>query len=324
MAASNVLIVDSDKGFATILSEGLNNHPEFKATAVSTSTRALQYVVEKPVDLIIVDMGIADMPPLKLVKAIREAKADMSVMIIPLIGQDVPDEVKGLGIQGVLPKSFFMGDLPKLVDQAVVLDLESETPDLPPARAKAGATGTSPRSRPKPTPARPPRRATPARPQRQPDREPARAAPRPKPAVRTRAATLPTLPSWKLEQLHKHKDDIVQQLQTLNGEIRAEVILLTAGTELIAKAGTMADSRAHELAVLVAEGAEAVSQAAAFLGERDARFEQSLHEGSEFRLYSYSLGQGVVLSLALGTNVPLGILRHQTKQTSRRLMKYIQ
>ncbi|MFQ5577555.1 MAG: roadblock/LC7 domain-containing protein, partial [Anaerolineae bacterium] len=264
------------------------------------------------------------MPPLKLVKAIREAKADMSVMIIPLIGQDVPDEVKGLGIQGVLPKPFFVGDLPKLVGQAVGLDLESEVPELPPARAKTSVSAARPRSRTNPAPAPPPRRATPARPQRRPDREPAPAAPRSKPAVRTRAATLPTLPSWKLEQLHKHKDDIVQQLQTLNSEIRAEVILLTAGTELIAKAGTMADSRARELAVLVAEGAEAVSQAAAFLGERDARFEQSLHEGSEFRLYSYSLGQGVVLSLALGTNVPLGILRHQTKQTSRRLMKYIQ
>ncbi|MFQ5577296.1 MAG: hypothetical protein ACE5G8_09955 [Anaerolineae bacterium] len=63
MATSNILILDSDRSFATILSEGLNNHPEFKATAVSTSTRALQYVVEKPVDLIIIDMGIADMPP---------------------------------------------------------------------------------------------------------------------------------------------------------------------------------------------------------------------------------------------------------------------
>jgi predicted regulator of Ras-like GTPase activity (Roadblock/LC7/MglB family) len=131
------------------------------------------------------------------------------------------------------------------------------------------------------------------------------------------------LPSWKLEQLRKNKDKIVNDLKTLNGEIRAEAILLTAGSELIATAGTMAEDRAQELALLVAESAEAASQAAAFLGERDARFEQSLHEGNEFRLYSYSLGQGVVLSLALGMNVPLGILRHQTKQTGQTLMKYI-
>ncbi len=86
----------------------------------------------------------------------------------------------------------------------------------------------------------------------------------------------------------------------------------------------MADDRAQELATLVAESAEAASQAAAFLGEQEAKFEQSLHEGNEFRLYSYSLGQGVVLSLALGTNIPLGILRHQTKKTSQSLMKYLQ
>jgi predicted regulator of Ras-like GTPase activity (Roadblock/LC7/MglB family) len=132
---------------------------------------------------------------------------------------------------------------------------------------------------------------------------------------------LPTLPSWKLEQLRKNRDDIVRQLDDLNRDFRAEVILLTAGDELVAKAGTMQDDRAVELAMLVARGAEAAAQAAAFLGERAERFEQSLHEGSEYRLYSYSLGQGIVLSLALSTNVPLGMLKLQTKRTSQDLIK---
>jgi DNA-binding NarL/FixJ family response regulator len=319
----NILIVDSDKGFSTILTEGLNSHPDFKATATTTSTRALQFIVEQPVDLVIIDMGIADMPPLKLIKAIREARANMSVMIIPFIGQDVPDEIKNLGIQGTLPKPFFVGDLPRLVGEAVGLDLESEVPELPPARSKKeAAPSPTPKPRPEPAPVRPrlAGRRRPSRREETPEPEP----PPSRTPVRTRAKSLPTLPSWKLEQLRKHKDEIVKQLKNLNGEIRAEVILLTAGTELVAKAGTMVDERAQELAVLVAESAEAASQAAAFLGERDSKFEQSLHEGNEFRLYSYSLGQGVVLSLALGTNIPLGILRHQTKQTSLSLMKYIQ
>ncbi len=316
----NVLVVDSDKGFSTILSETLNNHADFKATAVPVSTHALQFVVEKPVDLVIIDMGLPDMPVPKLIKAIREAKPTMAIMVIPFIGEDVPEEIKNMGLQGILPKPFFVGDLPKLVGQAVGLEFESQVPDLPPAPVEEKPAKSRPAPPPKrstPPPAPPPRRRRRPGPSSE---TRSRSAP---PPARTSAASLPMLPSWKLEQLRKNKDKIVNDLKNLNGEIRAEVILLTAGSELIATAGTMAEDRAQELALLVAESAEAASQAAAFLGERDARFEQSLHEGNEFRLYSYSLGQGVVLSLALGMNVPLGILRHQTKQTGQTLMKYI-
>ncbi len=319
--AKNVLVVDSDKGFSTMLSEGLNRHPDFEATAVSTSVKALRFIVEKPVDVIVIDIGIPDMPVTKLIKAIREARENVAVMVIPFIGEDVPEEVKNMGIQGILPKPFFVGDLPKLVGQAVGLDFESQVPDLPPVvveEKKSVRSRPKPKPKPKPEPApapSPPRRV----------RRPA-PPPRDNPSRPSRAATAypAMLPSWKLEQLRKNRNDIASQLKNLNSEFRAEVILLTVGSELIATAGTMDKERAQELAILVAESAEAASQAAAFLGERDARFEQSLHEGNEFRLYSYSLGQGVVLSLALGTNVPLGILRHQTKQTGRSLMKYVQ
>ncbi|HEY84279.1 MAG TPA: response regulator [Chloroflexi bacterium] len=320
--AKNVLVVDSDKGFSTILGETLNNHADFKATSIPVSTHALQFVVEKPVDLVIIDMGLPDMPVPKLIKAIREAKPTMAIMVIPFIGEDVPEEVKNLGLQGVLPKPFFVGDLPKLVGQAVGLEFESQVPDLPPVPVEDKPTRSRPEPRPR-RPAPPPSAPPPPRRRRRPEsRSGNRERPAPPPA-RTGATSLPILPSWKLEQLRKSKDKIVNDLKNLNSEIRAEVILLTAGSELVATAGTMAEDRAQELALLVAESAEAASQAAAFLGERDARFEQSLHEGGEFRLYSYSLGQGVVLSLALGMNVPLGILRHQTKQTGQALMKYI-
>lgn len=313
--AKNILIVDSDKGFSSILSEGLNSHPQFRALAVSSSTRALQFVVEKPVDMVIMDMGLSDMPPIKLVRAIKEAKPDMALMVIPFIGEDVPEDIMAMGIQGVLTKPFFVGDLPKVVGKAVGLDLESTQPPPRPKEEPA----------PEPEPVAPPPadRSRRRRPAPEPRRRSGGNASAP-PPTRTQSAPLPMLPSWQLSQLRKNKDDIVNQLKSLNAEIRAEVILLTVGTELIAKAGTMQDDRAQELATLVAESAEAASQAATFLGERDSKFEQSLHEGSEFRLYSYSLGQGVVLSLALGTTIPLGILRHQTKQTSQSLMKYIQ
>ncbi len=312
-----ILIVDNDTGFSTILAETLNGHPAFEALAVRSGARAMEYVVEHSLDLVIVDMALPDVAPAKLIAAIREYDAEMAIMVIPLMGEAVPATVEALKIQGVLTKPFFVGDLPKLVGAAVGLDLAGEEPPPPPEPEE---------------PAQPARRRvrlaprTPSSPR--PD-QPRGLKPRdykPPNSRRTRRQASdpsPVLPAWKIEQLHKHRDELMARLRQLNSEVRAEAILLTVGGELIAKAGRMPDDRAQELASLVAASAEAAAQTAAFLGERDGRFEQSLHEGNQYRLYAYSLGHGAVLSLALGTNLPLGMVRHQTKLAAQDLMKFV-
>ena len=105
--------------------------------------------------------------------------------------------------------------------------------------------------------------------------------------------------------------------------MRAEAILLIAGAELIAQAGMLPREQCQNLARLVAQSAQAAAQAASFLGEPAGRFQQSLHEGEAYRLYSLSLGQGIVLSLALSSNVPLGMIRHQSRQTADQLARFI-
>ena len=310
--AKNILIVDSNTSFSTILSEGLNNHAAFSAEVTLSSTAALQQVVEKSIDLIIVDMSINDVPPPKLIRAIREAKSGLPIMVTPVIGQDVPENVKSLDIQGILPKPFFIGDLPKIVGGALGLDLDSQVPDLPTQPAQNASAKRSSRSMPAPE-----KKAKPSQPEAKTKAAPAVEAPaEPGPEV-----YLPTLEARKLERMRKNQEDIVNQLKDMNRDFRAEVILLTAGSELIAKAGTMSGERADELTMLVAKSAETTSQMARFLGERTKHFEQSMHEGSRFRLYSYNLGEGVVLSMALDVSVPLGIIRHQTRRTCQKLIK---
>ena len=312
----HVLIIDQDNGFSTILKETLNAHPAFKAKAVKSGSRALKYIAENHLDLVIVDMELSDIPAKKIITAIKDHNPNLAVMAIPLIGQDLAPDIASMDIQGILTKPFYAGDLPKLVGEPLGLKIEANEPDAPPEEPEETPAPKrhrlAPRAKPKPATVRPPR------PKIERTSHPSSSRPRPATAQKPIA-----LPSWKLEQLRKQKNKIIDELIALNGEIHAEVILLTAGTELIAKAGNMQDDRAQSLAALVAQSAETAAQAAAFLGERDARFEQSLHEGSDYRLYSYSLGQGVVLSLALGTQLPLGILRHQTRLTGKALMKYI-
>ena len=79
----------------------------------------------------------------------------------------------------------------------------------------------------------------------------------------------------------------------------------------------------QELTLLVAQSSQAAAQAARFLGEQGGCFAQSLHEGEAYRLYTLTLGEGILLSLALSSNVPLGMIRHQCRQVAEQLSRFI-
>lgn len=320
MAKANILVVDSDEGFGFMLKEGLQNSGQYSAKCVHSGSDALQAVVEQAYDLVIIDMALTDMPPAKLVQAIREAKNGMRIMMIPLIGQDLPDKIKTLEINGILTKPFFVGDLPDLIDQAT------------------GQRKNAPAPAPAPPPVAKPATPTPAAPAPTPRPVAAPAPPPPvPPALKTAPAavesaivvdensslTFITVPQETIRYLRANETEILRLLDDLNREVRAEAILLIAGLELIAQAGMLSRTQCRELTLLVAQSSQAAAQAASFLGERAGRFAQSLHEGSEYRLYSLSLGEGILLSLALSSNVPLGMIRHQCRQTADQLAKFI-
>lgn len=333
--AKNILIVDTQQGFSTILAEGLNSHEAFSAVVVGSSTVALQTIVERTVDLVIIDLDIQDMSPPKLIQAICEAKETLPIMVTPPMGQEVPANILSMPIKGVVPKPFFVGDLPKIVGDALGLDLESQVPDLPPvvqeperparpkrisrserrANRQAEREASIPQGRPTRKKSSPP----PATSKTEAKPKPVEQPPEPTP-VQAEIVIESTLEGWKLERLRKSQAEILTELEAINQEFRAEVILLTAGSELIASSGNMAKKKVHELALLVAQSTTAADQAAAFLGERVKQFEQTIHEGKQYRLFSYSLGEGVVLSVAANTKVPLGMLRHEARQTGKKLM----
>jgi predicted regulator of Ras-like GTPase activity (Roadblock/LC7/MglB family) len=271
-------------------------------------------VIEAAFDLVIIDMALVDMPPAKLVQAIREAKNGMRIMMIPLIGQDLPDKIKALDINGILTKPFFVGDLPDLIDQATgqrksPAQARPPAPTVPPAKPAAPAPSHSPAPAPISTPVT----------------APAAPAPAESSIVVDELSQLAfvTVPQETIRYMRANEAEILRLLDDLNREVRAEAILLIAGLELIAQAGMLSRNQCQELTLLVAQSSQAAAQAASFLGERAGRFGQSLHEGSEYRLYSLSLGEGILLSLALSSNVPLGMIRHQCRQIADQLAKFI-
>jgi CheY-like chemotaxis protein len=304
MAAPNILVVDPDEGFGYMLKEGLQNTGQYSATWVHTGGEALQAVVEKNFDLVIIDIAVSDMPPPKLVQAIRDAKNGIKIMMIPMMGQDLPDRLKKLEINGVLPKPFFVGDLPNLIDEALGRPKRrSLTPTPVPVKVEVAPVSASP-------PATPPLASPPPA---QPETGGSQALMTP----------LVVVPQETIRFLRANEAEILRSLSDLNREVRAEAILLIAGVELIAQSGMLSRDHCQELAVLVAQSSQAAALAAQFLGERAGRFTQSLHEGGAYRLYTLTLGEGILLSLALSTNVPLGMIRHQCRQIAEQLTKYI-
>jgi CheY-like chemotaxis protein len=318
--AYNILVVDSDQAFATILKEGLETNGNYRVTLTQSGSDALESVVERPFDLVIVDMGLQGVKPVTLVKAIREAKPAMRLMLIPLFGQQIPAELRELKMQGFLPKPFFVGDLPRLVGEALNIETPPSpapsVPELkvvaPPPRDVKPAAPVKESPAPLATVAVPPPPAT-GEPQSGPQVEEA-PPPLPKPEA-------PSFSPATLARLQAKEQQIVQLLKSLNREVRAESIMVTLGTQLIAFAGLLSREQAANLAKLVADSTDAAAKMATFLGEPSARFEQSMHEGAEYRMYSLSVGEGLVLSLALSSDTPLGTLRYRARQTAEELLE---
>jgi CheY-like chemotaxis protein len=318
--AYNVLVVDSDQAFATILKEGLETNGNCRVTLTQSGSDALESVVERPFDLVIVDMGLQGVKPVTLVKAIREAKPAMRLMLIPLFGQQIPAELKELKIQGFLPKPFFVGDLPRLVGEALNIEtFASPAPPAPELNVAAPVRRDVKSAAPiKESPAAPAAVIAPFPPvtgQPQAEKAP--------PSPATPAPEAPSFSPAVVARLQGKEQQIAQLLKSLNREVRAESIMVTLGTQLIAFAGLLSREQAANLAKLVAESTDAAAQMATFLGEPSARFEQSMHEGAEYRMYSLSVGEGLVLSLALSSDTPLGTLRYRARQTVEELLELL-
>ncbi|HXV97500.1 MAG TPA: response regulator, partial [Anaerolineae bacterium] len=264
MAKANILVVDSDEGFGNMLKEGLQNSGHYTAKCIHSGSDALQAVVAETFDLVIIDMALLDMPPATLIQAMREAKNGQRIMMIPLIGQDLPDKIKALDINGILTKPFFVGDLPDLIDQAT-----GQRKSAANVRPTSSVTLAD-----KPVPAAPSSRpavaANPA---------PVQAVPTLKPVAvdsaivvdETSPLTFIVVPQETVRFLRANESEILRLLDDLNREVRAEAILLIAGLELIAQAGMLSRTQCQELTMLVAQSSQAAAQAASFLGERAGR-----------------------------------------------------
>ncbi|MDY6876596.1 MAG: response regulator [Chloroflexota bacterium] len=133
-----ILIVDSNTAFATMLQESLEQGIDCHVTVTDGEGEALQVLAANDFDLAIVDLGLTDPDGATLARTLRQQQTDLRLMLIPLLGKELPPELSDMDVQGILPKPFFLPELPGLIADALAQPWGGE-----PSRAEITEPDTS-------------------------------------------------------------------------------------------------------------------------------------------------------------------------------------
>ena len=142
--APRILVVDRNQAFATMLEQMLETDGGYEVEVAHSGSHALALLRQAEFQLTIVDMDLDpdDLGYRDLVSTIRQIDPAMRLMLIPLMGSDLPPEVHQLGIQGALAKPFFADDL--LPGIRAALAGQMDPPTKQPATGPATLAPTPP------------------------------------------------------------------------------------------------------------------------------------------------------------------------------------
>jgi CheY-like chemotaxis protein len=137
------LVVDRNEAFATMLEQMLTGEGDYQVQVAHNDSEALSLLQLTDFDLTILDMDLGPQGNYQgLIRRIRQHRPTMRVMLIPLMGQDLPPEASSLGIQGTLAKPFFVDDLLPSISDALSKNMRPSGPQ--PARQPAPEPATRP------------------------------------------------------------------------------------------------------------------------------------------------------------------------------------
>jgi CheY-like chemotaxis protein len=152
--------VDSNVGFAGMLQQSLEQRGAYRVTVAYDGARALEAASEETFDLAIVDLGVDvvdDLDGATVARRLRQGQPDLRLMLIPLVGDTLSEEMADLDVQGTLPKPFFLPDLPDLLEAAMARPFAPpEVPLEKPAPVEAPALAGVPAPPPVAVPLRAP------------------------------------------------------------------------------------------------------------------------------------------------------------------------
>ena len=273
-----VLVADPNMAFATLLQEELRRQG-YEVVGASTCAESLDQARAGTLDLALLDMALDEPGAVALGQQLRELHPTLRLMLIPLIGESLAPEVAtSLAIQGILPKPFFLPELPERIEAAlraplVPLDIKITEETLPPPSA--------PEASPAP-------------------------APSPKPPVKDTTVT-------ELKALvSRHRRALERVMNGLAQEVGADAVVLTVDDEMATWVGMLSKADAEAMAQAIIQGWVTSAQVARILGREQLRFEQSI-AGGDYMLYALSVNAWMILAVAIRGNPALGLLRHRAR-----------
>jgi CheY-like chemotaxis protein len=119
--APRILVVDRNEAFATMLKEMLEDDGDYDVSVARRGSDALSLLHDESFALTIIDMDLDpdDLDYRDLIPRLREVRPAMRLMLIPLMGENMPAEIRPSDIQGILSKPFFADDLLPSIEDAL-------------------------------------------------------------------------------------------------------------------------------------------------------------------------------------------------------------
>ena len=295
---THVLVVDPNEAFATLLSEELKRQG-YNVSLCGSGEEALQFARGNLPDLSLLDMALEDPGAIALAKQLREIEAEMRVMLIPLMGEDLSPEATSISVQGVLPKPFFLPELPDRVEAALNAQVEDITEEPTP---KASPVESETEEEPAPAP----------------QLEPASVAELENLEMEdvvledVEEVSAAEEEGFSYDAFEANRSEIERVMGGLAQEIGADAVLLTFGGGMLTWVGGLARPEAESVARAVIHGWRTSAEVARVLGREQVRFEQSI-AGSDYMLYALSVEQNALMAVVVRGTAPLGLLRHRAR-----------
>jgi CheY-like chemotaxis protein len=279
------LVADPNVAFAALLTEELERLG-YDVTACGSGAEAITSAKARMPDLALLDMALSRPGALAVAKQLRTLDPSVRLMLIPLMGEEPQLDASAPTIQGVLPKPFFLPELPERIEFALNAPLNGASGDVEvaPASESPEAVEIEPEAVP---------------------------APGAQPVVE------PT-DGVSLEAFRRHVDRIERLMQELCDEVNADATLITSSTQgVLAAVGRLDDDEVASISRMVVNGWQASAEMARILGNEQLRFEQSIAGGS-YILYALSV-HDLIMAVTIRGTAPLGLLRHRARATAERI-----
>ena len=286
--AKDILIVDSDEAFAVMLHDSIQREMNHRVSICTSGAQAIDNMRSNRYDLAVVDLGIHDQEPLALLGAMRRQQSNLRIIVIPLMGEDLPEEIETADIQGVLTKPFFIGDLAGTIEAALATPMVSAVEEPPAKAPQANVT--------------PPKEAS------------------------AKEKVRPNPPAAPASSASKVDAQTLCVLSDLHREIAAEAVILTGPGGIAAQSGeirwldaTKAGDMLVSLSTMIAETLVAFTRSNVRDGDV---LHQGYCEGLGRRLYWTSLNRDWLLVCVLDIDTPLGMLRYHLRQAVTQLAAF--